>query len=63
MRVHIDYFDPRNGQATGLETRIDELLKETDIIEVEELHKSYSSSQIENLMLDVTEYYESKYAE
>lgn len=63
MKVPIVYFDPRNGQAANLETRIDELFKEANIIEVEDFHKSYSLSQKDSLILDVTEYYEKNYAE
>ena len=50
MKVPINYFDPSNGQAMGLEQRIAELFKSDSQIEIPELHKCFSSLQEELLM-------------
>lgn len=60
MKVPINYFDPSNGQAMGLEQRIAELFKSDSQIEIPELHKCFSSSQEELLMSEVTMWFEGK---
>lgn len=60
MIVPINYFDPSNGQAMNLEQRVTELFKANAQVEIPELHKTYSSSQEELLMSEVTSWYEGK---
>ena len=60
MIVPINYFDPSNGQAMNLEQRAAELFKANAQVEIPELHKTYSSSQEQLLMSEVTSWYEGK---
>lgn len=60
MKVGIDYFDLYNGQAMNLQQRIEELFKTEQTVEVQELHKSYSSAQKGLLLADVTAWYSNK---
>lgn len=60
MKVPINYFDPSNGQAMGLEQRIAELFKTESRIEIPELHESFNDSQKKLLMSEVTMWYEGK---
>lgn len=60
MKVPINYFDPSNGQAMGLEQRIAELFKTESQIEIPELHESFNDSQKKLLMSEVTMWYEGK---
>lgn len=60
MIVPINYFDPSNGQAMNLEQRVAELFKANAQVEIPELHKTYSSSQEQLLMSEVTSWYEGK---
>ena len=60
MIVPINYFDPSNGQAMNLEQRVAELFKANTQVEIPELHKTYSSSQEQLLMSEVTSWYEGK---
>ena len=56
ITVPINYFFPNNGQVSNLEERIQEAFKEENRIKVTELDKEYDSSQITELMADVTAY-------
>lgn len=62
--VPIDYFDPRNGQASNLMSRIETLFSNGDTeIQVDKLGRKYTSSPESQLQLmkDVTWYYETIY--
>ena len=64
MIVPITYFDPKNGQATNLVTRVNDLFATgAESITITELEKTYTkdpASQLQ-LMQDVTTYLELVY--
>lgn len=57
----VDYFAPNNGQANGLEERVNEAFKSDEQIFVSELGKRYNPSQVTELMSDVTAYFSKNY--
>lgn len=58
--VPIDYFDPKNGQATNLTQRVAELFKTDKSIRVSELNKVYDETEITALEADVTMFFDKK---